>query len=264
VWEGLGALPVKVKSWSEFQHYKNRRPPWIKLHHELLDNYDFNCLPVASRALAPMIWLLASESSEGTLPADLEQMSFRLHQTQNELLAALKPLIAKGFLVLEKGDSELLAERKQDAMLEESREETYKQETEGESEIQSQQPPLNCARRLMEILSLPQTPGFLRTVEAAIVAEAGFCDMSPADAAQQISTHAMEFRRKEGNLDKFYFEDTKWRNGNGNRKSQPSKAERRTDIIDANIIDGFRKDISRRDAPDGPKLKVGAGQRLSG
>lgn len=126
---------MKVKNWAEFQHYKDRRPPWIKLHHELLDNYEFHCLPVASRAIAPMIWLLASESQNGSIEFDLERMSFRLHQPRNEILSAIKPLISKGFLELGQDDSAALAKAEQDAMPEERREEAYTQETEGEGKI---------------------------------------------------------------------------------------------------------------------------------
>ena len=50
-----------VKSWDRFQHYRDRNPPWVKLHKQFLDDFDFHSLPVASRALAPMLWLLASE-----------------------------------------------------------------------------------------------------------------------------------------------------------------------------------------------------------
>jgi len=121
---------VKVKNWSEFQHYKKRCPPWIKLHHDLLDNYEFHCLPVASRALAPCLWLLASESKDGTFPGDVEKISFRLHIAHSELVESIKPLIAKGFFEWEQGDSELLAECVQDAT----------PETEGETETETDKP----------------------------------------------------------------------------------------------------------------------------
>jgi hypothetical protein len=52
---------IVPNNWAELQHYKDRSPPWIKLHKKLLDNFEFQSLPVASRALAPMLWLLASE-----------------------------------------------------------------------------------------------------------------------------------------------------------------------------------------------------------
>jgi hypothetical protein len=36
---------LTIKNWSEFQHYKDRNPPWIKLHRALLDDYAFAALP---------------------------------------------------------------------------------------------------------------------------------------------------------------------------------------------------------------------------
>ena len=44
---------MKPKNWSHFQHYKDRCPPWIKLHKELLNDRAFMTLPTASKALAP-------------------------------------------------------------------------------------------------------------------------------------------------------------------------------------------------------------------
>lgn len=104
---------LTVKNWADFQHYKDRSPPWIKLHKGLLDNYEYQCLPLASRALAPMIWLLASESVDGSIDADLRKLAFRLRTTEKEIQAGLTPLIEKGFLI---DASNPLAERKQDAM----------------------------------------------------------------------------------------------------------------------------------------------------
>jgi GT2 family glycosyltransferase len=58
-----GAMKLKPKKWSEFQHYKNRSPSWIKLHAKLLDDVAFQRLPRASQALAPMLWLIAREQA---------------------------------------------------------------------------------------------------------------------------------------------------------------------------------------------------------
>ena len=109
---------MKVRSWSSFQHYKNRRPPWIKLHRTLLDDYGFMRLPLASQALAPRLWLLASESEDGSLPSDPAELAFRLHAEVRDVIDALKPLIRAGFLEGELDASEPLAERKQGARLE--------------------------------------------------------------------------------------------------------------------------------------------------
>lgn len=52
-----------VKNWDTFQHYKDRNPPWIKLHNHLLDDYDFECLPDATKCHLLCIWMLASRTN---------------------------------------------------------------------------------------------------------------------------------------------------------------------------------------------------------
>jgi hypothetical protein len=91
---------IHPNNWAELQHYKDRSPPWIKLHKKLLDNYEFQCLPVASRALAPMLWLLASEDEEGKVDAAPAKLAFRLRMTEQDVGEALQPLIDKGFFSL--------------------------------------------------------------------------------------------------------------------------------------------------------------------
>jgi hypothetical protein len=100
-------MKFTVKNWAEFQHYKDRSPPWVKLHKSLLDDYDFQCLPVASRALAPMLWLLASENMDGIIDCDTKRLAFRLRALEKEIKEGLEPLIRQGFLI---PDSGVLAE----------------------------------------------------------------------------------------------------------------------------------------------------------
>jgi hypothetical protein len=88
---------IQPNNWADLQHYKDRSPPWIKLHKKLLDNYEFQCLPVASRALAPMLWLLASEHEKGEIDADPKKLAFRLRTTEQEISDALKPLMDNEF-----------------------------------------------------------------------------------------------------------------------------------------------------------------------
>ena len=52
---------LRVKNWGRFQQYKDRTPPWIKLHTDLLDNYEFSALHDASKAHLILIWVLASK-----------------------------------------------------------------------------------------------------------------------------------------------------------------------------------------------------------
>ena len=87
------------KNWLKFQHYKDRCPPWIKLHRDILNDRVFASLPIASKALAPLLWLLASESKDGSFDAASEELAFRLHIASKDIDAGLKPLIEKGFFV---------------------------------------------------------------------------------------------------------------------------------------------------------------------
>lgn len=89
-----------AKNWGDFQHYKDRAPTWIKLHKKLLDDFEFQCLPVASKALAPMLWLLASEETDGSIEFRADKIAFRLRMTEQDLKEAIKPLIDNGFFSL--------------------------------------------------------------------------------------------------------------------------------------------------------------------
>jgi len=115
---------LQPKNWAIFQHYKDRCPPWIKLHRDLLNDREFMRLPIASKAIAPMLWLLASESKDGVFDGSLDELVFRLHITPKEYQDGVKPLIDNDFFILVSG---VLAERKQVAI----------PETEGETETET-------------------------------------------------------------------------------------------------------------------------------
>jgi hypothetical protein len=116
---------LRVRNWSEFQHYKDRSPAWIKLHKGLLDNYEYQRLPLASKALAPMLWLLASESNDGEIDLNVDRLVFRLRESEALIVDAIRALVNAGFLVLDKdldgSASALLAPDYQGACLEERR-----------------------------------------------------------------------------------------------------------------------------------------------
>lgn len=141
-------MKLTPKNWDEFQHYKDRSPSWIKLHKHLLDDYEFQCLPVASRALAPMLWLIASESDDGEIDAPLEKLAFRLRMTVDEIDAAIKPLIEGGFFIVEHDASSTLAEAERPASLEKRREEKNREEKKGAS----------APAQKLDFSSWPETP----------------------------------------------------------------------------------------------------------
>ena len=122
---------LQPKNWAVFQHYKDRCPPWIKLHRDLLNDRAYMRLPIASKAIAPMLWLLASESKDGVFDGSLDELVFRLHITKKEYQDGIKPLIDNDFFILVSG---VLAERKQDAIPE------TEGEREGETEKETDTP----------------------------------------------------------------------------------------------------------------------------
>lgn len=106
----MSEIVISPRSWDTFQHYKDRKPPWIKLHRGLLDDFAWHSLPLASRAIAPCIWLLASEYKGGQINITLAELAFRLRAPENEVREALIALIQAQFIVLEQDASGVLAE----------------------------------------------------------------------------------------------------------------------------------------------------------
>jgi hypothetical protein len=100
---------LRVKNWSEFQHYRDRNPPWIKLHRTLLDDYEFARLQDASKAHLILIWLFASQR-DGLVPDDPKflKMKLGLEREPN-----LKWFINHGLLIPEQVDSAALADCEQ-------------------------------------------------------------------------------------------------------------------------------------------------------
>jgi hypothetical protein len=86
---------LKVKNWEEFQQYKDRSPKWIKLHRDLLRDYDFGKLPDAQKACLLMIWLLAAET-DNKIPNDADWI---MRQAQLKTKPDIKQLVAIGFLM---------------------------------------------------------------------------------------------------------------------------------------------------------------------
>lgn len=75
---------MRVKNFEKFQHFKDRRPPWVKLYRDILDDAEwFELDPLAAKVLV-MLWLIASEdeTKQGFLPST-KQLAFRLRMSEN-------------------------------------------------------------------------------------------------------------------------------------------------------------------------------------
>lgn len=120
-----------------------------------MDDHQFHSLPSESRALAPMLWLLASEFAEGTISDTFAGIAFRLRMEQAVLRAAIEPLVKAGFFLLEEEDtdvaSRVLADCKQVAT----------PETETEAEKSREEKPLPQTREKTASVAADQgTPVF--------------------------------------------------------------------------------------------------------
>lgn len=63
----MTAVYLRVKNWKEWQHYKDREPPWVKLHSKLLRDSGFLELGEVQQWQLVRIWMVAAQSSRFTL-----------------------------------------------------------------------------------------------------------------------------------------------------------------------------------------------------
>lgn len=101
-------MTYKIKGWHKFQHFKDRKPPWIKLYRDILDDPDWHELDAEAAKMLVMLWLLASED-EGRLP-ELKKIAFRLRISEQKA----KSLIDKLSHWLEQDDINAISTRYQD------------------------------------------------------------------------------------------------------------------------------------------------------
>jgi hypothetical protein len=91
---------IRIRNWNLFQHYKDRNPPWIKLHYDLLSSKDWVLLDDASKLLAVVCMLVASRN-DGYVPNDPEFIQ-RVAYLKKKV--DLKPLLECGFLEVDASD----------------------------------------------------------------------------------------------------------------------------------------------------------------
>lgn len=114
---------VRPKDWRAYQHYKDRQPPWIKLHRSLLDNVDFWVLDDRQRMILIGLWLIASDNFDGDIKVNLKSLQFRLRiYDQAEIEVAISRFVEQGFLEVVSGDSNALAPCKPEERREEAEE----------------------------------------------------------------------------------------------------------------------------------------------
>ncbi len=127
----------RIKNWASYQHYRERRPPWVKLHRTLLEDMEFARLDAEHARILVWLWLIASEHDGGELP-DCDTLAWRVRVDAGRMRSAIAAL-RHWVEPLEHDASGVLADCKHDAsgMLA-SRAPAHSRETETETEAETE------------------------------------------------------------------------------------------------------------------------------
>jgi len=115
---------MQIRNWKKFQHFKDRKPPWVKLYRDILDDLDWHELDATASKVLIMCWLIASED-DGRLPP-VKTLAFRLRMSEKQTNDCLNKLSHW----LEQDDISVISEQYQSDSLETER------ETEKETEVE--------------------------------------------------------------------------------------------------------------------------------
>ncbi len=121
-------MPIFIKNWAKFQHFRNRSSPWIKLYRDLLDDPDWHQLDARLAKTLINLWLSAFGQS-GELPS-LEKLAFKLRMSEKELDQQLTKL--KNWMI--RDDAELISNSHQIVAAEREGEE-IRGERDGQAEL---------------------------------------------------------------------------------------------------------------------------------
>lgn len=127
---------LRIRNWAKFQHFKDRKPPWVKLYRDILDDLEWHELEPQAAKILVMLWLIASED-EGRLPNNTK-LAFRLRISEK----SLETIVSKLLHWLEHDDISAISQQHQDDTLE-TEGETY---TTGERDLASSDESLSAAK----------------------------------------------------------------------------------------------------------------------
>jgi hypothetical protein len=87
---------LRIKNYEQYQHYKDRNPPWIKLYRVIMNDYDLRQVPLSSR-LAYIFCLIIASETDNRIPNDHVYLAERFGFPIDE--SVITPLITSGFLL---------------------------------------------------------------------------------------------------------------------------------------------------------------------
>ena len=113
---------MQIRNWKKFQHFKDRKPPWVKLYRDILDDLDWHELDATASKVLIMCWLIASED-DGRLPP-VKTLAFSLRMSEKQTNDCLNKLSHW----LEQDDISVISDRYQSDSLETETETETKKE----------------------------------------------------------------------------------------------------------------------------------------
>ena len=89
---------LRVKNFDRYQHYKHRRPTWIKLYQSMLDDGPLMALGETSRYIYVGLLLLAART-DNKITTDVLFLAASLHiRDVGDMEMCLKELLSEGFI----------------------------------------------------------------------------------------------------------------------------------------------------------------------
>lgn len=212
---------IRIVNWAKFQHYRDRNPPWIKLHRELLTSRTWVSVDDASRVLAIACMLVAS-ATDNKIPMDPNYLR-RIAYLNSE--PDFSQLFNVGFVELfEASTSASKSPADASKTLAAARPEAEAEgKKEGEEASWPETPPegltqIEYARKLLECLGLPFT-GNVTLVADAISADAKKHGITKAKSYEFIRQQALRNQDEGVEINRFYWTDAKFRRVVAQRRS---------------------------------------------
>lgn len=180
---------LRVRNWERFQHYKNRRPPWIKYHVEALDDHELTSLDFRARLVYALLLLVAART-DNNIPSDPEYIGRQITMDPVDVAIAVKELVDAGFLketVRKRSASKALAARKQTAMPE-----TEKNKKEPRAQTSAEEPKPDVRAWAPGRIAADPGSAILREIGNGSIA-----DIVDLDAAFRAHPHLTALQRDE-------------------------------------------------------------------
>ena len=103
-----------IPNLERYQHYKERKPPWVKLYRDFWTDFDMSVQIASTRLLFLFLVCYASEFKDGAIVYHIREISRRSSLDKRTVTQGLEKLISSGFVEMK--TRRTLASRKQNAL----------------------------------------------------------------------------------------------------------------------------------------------------